>query len=270
MAGLASARAPSFPTIVAKSTFKLGIFHCNSPNCLGNGLKCPSSSLNWSLKNATTSLAPRASVGSVDSVAEPVTKVKFPKEMTVPGCSKSLILLGTGYREKVFAIIGVKVYAAGFFVDPFIKEHLSPFKGNTDKEISEDSSVFNSIYNACEKSLNIKLVRNVDGKTFWDALNDVITPRIEKLTGTDKAALLVFRTTFMDRNLKEGTSIFLTWAEPSNLLISISADGLPSNVDAKIESSNVNSALFDGFFGNSPVSPSLKASVVSGIQAILN
>jgi hypothetical protein len=54
------------------------------------------------------------------------------------------------------------------------------------------------------------------------------------------------------------------------LQISISADGLPSNVDAKIESSNVNSALFDGFFGNSSVSPSLKASVVSGIQAIVN
>lgn len=35
-------------------------------------------------------------VGSVDSVAEPATKVKFPKEVTVPGCTKSLVLLGTG------------------------------------------------------------------------------------------------------------------------------------------------------------------------------
>jgi hypothetical protein len=54
----------------------------------------------------------------------------------------------------------------------------------------------------CEKSLNIKLVRNVDGKTFWDALNDVITPRAEKLIDTDEAALSVFHTTFMDHNLK--------------------------------------------------------------------
>jgi hypothetical protein len=76
------------------------------------------------------------------------------------------------------------------------------------------------IYTApCEKSLNIKLVRNVDGKTFWGALNDVITPRVEKLTDTDEAALSVFRTIFMDRNLEEGTSIFLTWVEPSKLLV---------------------------------------------------
>lgn len=47
----------------------------------------------------------------------------------------------------MFAIIGVKVYGAGFFVDPSIKEHLSPFKGYSDKEISDDSSIFDSICN---------------------------------------------------------------------------------------------------------------------------
>ncbi|KAJ4788694.1 Chalcone-flavonone isomerase family protein [Rhynchospora pubera] len=270
MVGLVSTRAP-FTTIHSRSTFKLGISRCNSLNSLRYGLECLSSSLNWSLKKDAISLAPRASVESVDYVAEPATKVKFPKEMTVPGCLKSLVLLGAGYREKVFAIIGVKVYAAGFFVNSSIKEHLSSSKGKIEKEISVDSSIFNSIFNApCEKSLNIKLVRNVDGKTFWDALNDVITPRIKEITGTDEVALSVFRTTFMDRTLKEGTNILLTWVEPSMLLISVSADRLPSNVDAKIESSNVNSALFDGFFGDSPVSPSLKSSVVSGLEAILN
>ncbi|URE22125.1 Chalcone-flavanone isomerase [Musa troglodytarum] len=59
---------------------------------------------------------PRASVGSADYVVEPGTSVKFPKELQVPGCSSSLVLLGTGYREKVFAIIGVKT----IFSHPFI------------------------------------------------------------------------------------------------------------------------------------------------------
>ncbi|KAJ4770271.1 Chalcone-flavonone isomerase family protein [Rhynchospora pubera] len=259
MVGLVSTRAP-FTTIHSRSTFKLGISRCNSLNSLRYGLECLSSSLNWSLKKDAISLAPRASVESVDYVAEPATKVKFPKEMSVPGCLKSLVLLGAGYREKVFAIIGVKVYAAGFFVNSSIKEHLSSSNGKIEKEISVDSSIFNSIFNG----------KNVDGKTFWDALNDVITPRIKEITGTDEVALSVFRTTFMDRTLKEGTNILLTWVEPSMLLISVSADRLPSNVDAKIESSNVNSALFDGFFGDSPVSPSLKSSVVSGLEALLN
>lgn len=35
-------------------------------------------------------------VGSADYVVEPGTSVKFPKELQVPGCSSSLVLLGTG------------------------------------------------------------------------------------------------------------------------------------------------------------------------------
>lgn len=35
----------------------------------------------------------------------------------------------------------------------------------------------------------------------------------------NEAALSVLHTTFMDRNLKEGTYIFLTWVEPSKLLV---------------------------------------------------
>jgi len=35
-------------------------------------------------------------VSSADYIVEPATSVKFPKELTVPGCSDSLILLGTG------------------------------------------------------------------------------------------------------------------------------------------------------------------------------
>lgn len=37
-----------------------------------------------------------AAVGSSEHVVEPGTNVKFPRELRVPGCSGSLILLGTG------------------------------------------------------------------------------------------------------------------------------------------------------------------------------
>ncbi|KAJ6819858.1 fatty-acid-binding protein 3, chloroplastic [Iris pallida] len=211
-------------------------------------------------------LVTKASVGSAEYVVEPVTNVKFPKELRVPGCSDSLILLGTGYREKVFAIIGVKVYAAGFYAKQCISEGLASWKGRSAAELLDDSSLFNSIFQApLEKSLNIMLVRDVDGKTFWDALNDVISLRLKEPTTVDESALSTFRNTFQGRDLKKGTVIFLTWVDPPNMLVSISSNGFPTEVDSKIESSNVTLALYDAFFGNSPVSPTLKTSVANGL-----
>ncbi|XP_072960265.1 fatty-acid-binding protein 3, chloroplastic [Typha angustifolia] len=217
------------------------------------------------------SLAPRASVGNVEYAMEPATNVKFPKELSVPGSSKQLILLGTGFREKIFAIIGVKVYAAGFYVEGLIRDSLDAVKGKSSSDILEDSSVFYTIYETpVEKSLRIILVRDVDGKTFWNALDDVITPRIEKPTAMDESAISIFRNTFQGRDLKQGTCIFLTWTEPSKMLISVSPNEFPMKVDAEIESKNVNLALYDGFFGNSPVSPSLKASIADALPKILS
>ncbi|XP_008784378.2 fatty-acid-binding protein 3, chloroplastic isoform X1 [Phoenix dactylifera] len=214
---------------------------------------------------------PRASVGSSEYVMEPGTNVKFPRELRVPGCSGLLVLLGTGYREKVFAIIGIKVYAAGFYAEPSIRERLDAWKGKPAAEILDDCSLFSSILQApLEKSLNIMLVRDVDGKTFWNALDDVISPRIKNPTSVDESALLTFRNTFQSRDLKQGTFIFLTWVEPSKMLISISSGGFPSKVDAEIESANVSMALYDAFLGESPVSPTLKTSVANGLTEIFS
>ncbi|KAF5478493.1 hypothetical protein F2P56_005048 [Juglans regia] len=120
-----------------------------------------------------------------------------------------------------------------------------------------------------EKSLQIVLVRDVDGKTFWDALDDAISPRIKAPTSIDELALSTFRSIFQGRPLKKGTFIYLTWLDPSKMLVCVSSDGLPASVDAEIESEHVTLALFDVFFGNTPVSPSLKDSVASGLATIL-
>ncbi|KAM1228712.1 hypothetical protein ACFX2J_007780 [Malus domestica] len=203
-------------------------------------------------------------------IEEPATKEKFQTSLSLPGCSSSLTLLGTGYREKVFAIIGVEVYAAGLYVNQSVLNSLNAWKGRSAAEIQEDSSLFNSIFlSPSEKSIQIVLVRDVDGKTFWDALNDAISPRIKSPTPVDESALSTFRSIFQGQPLKKGTFIFLTWPDPSKMLVSISSDGLPSGVDAEIKSENVVFALFDVFFGDTPVSFSLKASVVKGLESIL-
>ncbi|KAL6199001.1 hypothetical protein ACLB2K_028789 [Fragaria x ananassa] len=214
--------------------------------------------------------ASSSSVESAEYIEEPATNVRFQTSVSLPGCSSSLALLGTGYREKVFAIIGVKVYAAGLYVNQSILNNLNAWKGRPAAEIQKDPSLFSSMFQSpSEKSLQIILVRDVDGKTFWDALNDAISPRIKSPTPVDESALSTFRSTFEGQPLKKGTFIFLTWLQASKMLVSISSNGLPSSVDATIESENVSSALFDVFFGDTPVSPTLKASVATGLESVL-
>ncbi|XWS10205.1 hypothetical protein CRYUN_Cryun39dG0055200 [Craigia yunnanensis] len=211
-----------------------------------------------------------SSVGTADYTEEPATKVKFYTSLSLPGCSSSLSLLGTGYREKVFAIIGVKVYAAGLYVNQSILSTLDAWKGWSAVQIQDDLSMFKSIFEVpLEKSLQIVLVRDVDGKTFWDALDEAISPRIKAPTPVDESALSIFRSIFQGRPLNKGTFIFLTWSDPSRMLVTVSSDGLPTSIDATIESENVATALFDVFLGDASVSPSLKTSVASSLAAIL-
>ncbi|XAR56408.1 Chalcone isomerase [Bertholletia excelsa] len=208
----------------------------------------------------------RIDFGSPEYTEEPTTKVKFQTLLSLPDCSSPLSLLGTGYREKVFAIIGVKVYAAGLYMNQSILSSLDGWKGSSAQEIQGDSSLFDSIFQApLEKSLHIVLVRDVDGKIFWDALDEAISPRVKSPTPVDESALSTFRNTFQGRSLKKGTFIFLTWMDTTKMLVAVSSDGMPSASDATIESTNVTSALFNVFFGSDPVSPSLKSSVANGL-----
>ncbi|CAK8534852.1 unnamed protein product [Lathyrus sativus] len=219
---------------------------------------------------ASSSSSSSLSAVNAEYIKEPATNVKFPTSLSFPGCTDSLTLFGTGYREKVFAIIGVKVYAAGLYLNQSIITVLNDWKGKSKDAIQGSSSLFNTVFqSALEKSLQIILVRDVDGKTFWDALSDAISPRIAKPTTADETALTTFRSVFQDRSLKKGTFIFLTWLNPSKLLVSVSSDGIPSTVDATIESANVTHALFDVFLGDSPVSPSLKSSVAESLSKVL-
>ncbi|KAI3695303.1 hypothetical protein L1987_78298 [Smallanthus sonchifolius] len=219
---------------------------------------------------ASGTAAASSSLGNTEYAEEPATNVKFQTSLDLPGCSASLSLIGTGFREKVFAIIGVKVYAAGLYLNTDILDNLDPWKGRTAAEIRDDLSLFDLIYQApLEKSLQIVLVRDIDGNTFWDALDEAISPRIKSPNSIDKTALSTFRAIFQDRPLKKGTFIFLTWVDLSKMLVHVSADGIPSTAEATIESENVTFSLFDVFFGRAPVSPTLKSSISNSLASFL-
>ncbi|KAF5766530.1 putative chalcone isomerase [Helianthus annuus] len=233
-------------------------------------IKNPARKLSTTIASPLFSVKAAAASASVEYAEEPATSVKFPTSLDLPGCSTALSLIGTGFREKVFAIIGVKVYAAGLYLNPDILDTLDAWKGRKAAQIEQDSSLFDSIYQApLEKSLQIVLVRDIDGKTFWDALDEAVSPRIKSPNSTDRNALSAFRAIFQDRPLKKGTFIFLTWVDPSKMLVHISTDGNPSAAEATIESENVTSSLFDVFFGRAPVSPTLKSSISNSLASFL-
>ncbi|KAF8080032.1 hypothetical protein N665_0980s0016 [Sinapis alba] len=69
--------------------------------------------------------------------------------------------------------------------------------------------------------------------------------------------------------INKGSVILLTWINPSKMLVSVSFGELPKDVDAEIELGNVTSALFDVFFVDTPVSPTLKSSVANQLARVL-
>ena len=52
----------------------------------------------------------------------------------------------SGYREKVFAVIGVKVYAAGLYVNQSIFARLEAWKGQSAADLQQDSEFFDTIF----------------------------------------------------------------------------------------------------------------------------
>lgn len=204
---------------------------------------------------------------------EPITNAKFPTSLVAPGGSSMLSLVGTGYREKKIAFIKVKVYAIGVYVDAGITTSLSIWKGKTEDELCKDASFFEAIAAATvEKAVKIVLVMDVDGATFWAALNEAVAPRLKAANAgaAGQEALDAFGEVFKGRSLKQGTSIYLTWVQPFKLQVAVSGDSMvPESVEASIVSADLVSSLFDVYLGDKPVSPSTKASIPSGIWTSL-
>ncbi|KAI4388236.1 hypothetical protein MLD38_000583 [Melastoma candidum] len=85
------------------------------------------------------------------------------------------------FRDKVFVVIGVKVYPEGLYTDQLIVPNWNAWKGMSKAEIHRDESFFNSIHivdhqatSLIDKSLRIVLVRDVDGETFWKSFHDTL------------------------------------------------------------------------------------------------
>ncbi|KAH7279142.1 hypothetical protein KP509_37G007100 [Ceratopteris richardii] len=184
-----------------------------------------------------------------------------------------LSLIGSGYREKSIAFIKVKVYAIGVYMDARVFASLENWKGKSQEELYKDAALFKMIAEApVDKAIKIVLVRDVDGATFWSALDEAVSPRLEAANAgaAGKEALDAFGEVFKGRSLKNGTSIYLNWVQPFRLEVAVSGDSMiPKCVEASIVSSDLVSALFDVYLGENSVSPSTRTSIASELKLSL-
>ncbi|CAM6034601.1 unnamed protein product [Sphagnum compactum] len=214
-----------------------------------------------------------AAVGTDDVVVEPATGISFRPSLLVPDSSIQLSFLGAGVREKQIAFLKVKVYAVAVYVEDGIRSFLASWHGKEAADLAKDDALYKVLAEApFEKALEIVLARDVDGATFWGALDEALVPRLKAADNGvhGEAALADFGKVFQGRALKQGTRIILAWVQPSNLKIAIAASPCANPVtEATINSRVLLLALFDVFLGSSAVSKSAKASVADGIAVLV-
>ena len=102
------------------------------------------------------------------AVVEPATKVTFPDTYSTHDNTAVMKCLGAGVRQKKIAIINVKVYAVAMYADA--EQCAAALEGG-------DGLLDGKFH----KALLVQLVRNVDGKTFWEALDEALVPRIREI-----------------------------------------------------------------------------------------
>ena len=226
--------------------------------------------------SATRALAPRsktsragrrAARGVRAAATDPATKISFPDTN-----SAGLTVLGAGCRVKRVAIIDVKVYALAMYVDA---DAARAQKGK---------GLLNGDY---DKELAIELARDVDGKTFMEAMDESLGPRIREIAtnmataededgnfmasvaeAAEKAeeaavdSLDAMRDGFSSLKLKQGTKMTITWTSNG------CAIAVAGAAKMEFESAEFAKALLDVYVGEGPVAPAAAQTFEKGLAAL--
>ena len=216
-------------------------------------------------------VAPRAVFAAV---VEPATKVSFPDTYDTHCKTKEMKCLGAGVREKKIAIIKVKVYAVAMYAEA----------GTCKAALASGKTLLDGEFH---KALLVQLVRNVDGKTFWEALDDALVGRIKEIatnmaTAEDEDgnfmatvaeaaevaeeaafdAMAELKDLFSGANLKKDSRVLIDWRPTGPSKTSVTGfDGVltvgvvGTDVVVETKSMELARALFDVYLGDAPVAP---------------
>ena len=128
------------------------------------------------------------------------------------------------------------------------------------------------------KALRIDLVREVDGATFFSALEEAMAPRLRFAGEGAAAALGEFGDFFRARGkLAKGTSLALLQRVDGGLDVALCAErsraaaafASPDSPALRLDAPGFGRALFDVFLGDSSVVPEARKAWAQGARALL-
>lgn len=180
--------------------------------------------------------------------------------------------LGAGTRIKKVFVVDVKVYTVSLYVeaDKAAKELGIRNRGGffeTDEDYCQ--ALMDGAFN---KVLVFRLVRDVEGQQFADAISTSLLPRMQ-ITG-DTASLEQFASFFTSKSLTNNTEIVLFW----NTLGDLEALVLPgpdpdsyatTKPEWRVRSPGLCRALFELFLGESATVKDARSSWVKGAKQLL-
>jgi len=176
------------------------------------------------------------SIGKITN--EPATSISF------PALCNGMSLAGVGVRIKY---VFVKVYAVGAYFDPIAM--MAVKKGN---QAEIERALLDPTY---PRTIRIVMNRGLSVSKFIDAIVEAVEPRLK---GKHLETLEEFKELFPKVDLIEGDEVELTIR--GEVLLLKTALGVGT-----ITSRSFTAAMCDVYFGNEPVSPTLKESVMKGI-----
>ena len=188
----------------------------------------------------------------VEFVKEPKTGLQLPGQYCTRDTSDCSPLAGIGVRVKKIAGIGVKVYAAGLYIDAEAAKKAvgDQYKGKSAAAVAADDGLYRSLLSdsSIEKTVRLVFARDLDSKKIRDALVERLVPRL----GESSPSLKQFETFFDGIAFKKGQS--LTFSAVRGTL----QTNIRGSNAADINDSLLCEALFEAYLGPDPVIPQAK------------
>ena len=182
---------------------------------------------------------------------------EYPKWLQHIG--KKQVLTGGGTRYKYGL---AKVYALGLYIDEgAISGRLGAWAGTSDKVLAKDASFTQAVISGnFDRTLALQFHRSVDGATVAGAIKDSLASRLD---ATIVASFHAALNGALAAGTQVGTRLYFL-CKPDGLHIAVAT----TKIVASVTEPSVCGALFEVYYGSSPVAPAAKDGMISGFSKL--
>eukprot|EP01025_Chloroclados_australasicus_P017060 TRINITY_DN1869_c0_g1_i9.p1 TRINITY_DN1869_c0_g1~~TRINITY_DN1869_c0_g1_i9.p1 ORF type:complete len:311 (-),score=31.30 TRINITY_DN1869_c0_g1_i9:320-1135(-) len=226
-------------------------------------------------KTTNNSCRCQASTDEFKTFTEPKSGVEFPATLHSWNSDlETFRVLGAGCRVKKVLMLSAKVYAVAAYVEGAKATNEFGIRsrgGFFDDAVASEycDAIMDGSFS---KMLVIQLVRDVDGATFVEALDEALEPRMS-LTG-EMSTLEDFKQVFVGRNLTANTTVALLWV-PGKSRLEVAITPQPPKDWSKVtpektfESAGLCRSLYEVWLGDNCVIQEARESYAQGVQKLI-